>query len=48
VVVSTDEKESIVYGEVDLDSVAEVRRNIPISTQKRLEVYTPAHPFQDH
>ncbi len=40
---STEEKENIVYGEVDLDYVAEVRRNIPISTQKRVQVYSSAH-----
>lgn len=42
VVASAEEKEMIVYGEVDLDYIAEVRTNVPISRQKRLNVYTSA------
>ena len=42
VVASAEEKETIVYGEVDVDYVTEVRTNIPISKQKRLNVYTSA------
>ncbi len=44
VVASAQEKESIVYNEVDLATVDEVRRNIPISKQKQLQAYTPATP----
>ena len=44
VVASAQEKESIVYDEVDLAAVDEVRRNIPISKQKQLNAYTPAKP----
>ena len=39
---SADEKENIVYGEIDLEKVEDVRKNIPISQQKRLQVYSPA------
>lgn len=44
VVGKAEEKEGIVYGEVDLDYVEQVRANVPISTQRQLQVYTPAHP----
>ena len=44
VVASAEEKETIVYQDVDLDSVEEVRQNIPVSKQKRLQAYTPAKP----
>lgn len=41
-VISTiDEKEGIVYADIDLARMEEVRRNIPIRTQKRLDLYTP-------
>ncbi len=43
-VASAQEKETIVYEEVNLDSVDEVRRNIPISRQRQLQAYTPAQP----
>ena len=44
VVAGTEEKEAIVYGEVDLDCVADVRRSIPTSKQKRLDLYSLPHP----
>ncbi|KAJ1847575.1 Omega-amidase nit3, partial [Coemansia sp. RSA 2703] len=39
VVASTDEKEGIVYADVDLSLVDEVRKAIPIYTQRRFDVY---------
>lgn len=42
VIATTEEKEAIVYGEIDLDYLEEVRTNIPISKQKQLLAYTPA------
>ena len=40
-----EEKEAIVYGEIDLDQVEKVRKGIPISQQRRLQVYSPAQPI---
>lgn len=39
VVATCDHNESIVYAEVDLDKVEEMRRNIPTSNQTRLDLY---------
>ncbi|XP_023338709.1 omega-amidase NIT2 [Eurytemora carolleeae] len=39
VVSSTDEKESIVYADIDLDFLESVRGQIPISKQKRSDLY---------
>ncbi|KAJ2377467.1 Omega-amidase nit3, partial [Coemansia sp. RSA 2607] len=39
VVASTDEKEGIVYADVDLSLVDEVRKAIPVYTQRRFDVY---------
>ena len=40
---SAEEKETcIIYGDVDLDHLEEVRTSIPISKQKRQEVYKSA------
>ena len=39
VVVSTDETESIVYGDIDLEEVEKVRAQIPVSSQKRRDLY---------
>ena len=44
VVGTAAEKEAIVYGEVDMEYVDKVRTNIPISSQRQTQVYTPAHP----
>ncbi|CAL1544399.1 unnamed protein product [Lymnaea stagnalis] len=41
-VISTiDEKEGIVYADIDLARMEEVRKNIPIRNQKRLDLYNP-------
>ncbi len=42
VVATTEEKEAIVYGEVDLDYLDECRAGIPVTKQKRHDVYTSA------
>ena len=42
VVSSAEEKETIIYGDVDLDYLEQVRNSIPISKQKRQELYKPA------
>jgi len=39
VVSETDEKESIVYGEVDIELINRTRRNIPITVQRRFDAY---------
>ncbi|KAH8195294.1 hypothetical protein TruAng_010543 [Truncatella angustata] len=39
IVVETDEKESIVSWEIDPKKIEETRRNIPLSTQRRFDVY---------
>ena len=40
VVVSADETEGIVYGEVDLSEVDRVCRQIPVNAQKRWDLYS--------
>ena len=40
VVASTDETEGIVYGEVDMSEVDRVRTQIPITVQKRWDLYS--------
>ena len=40
VVVSADETERIVYGEVDLSEVDRVRSQIPVTAQKRWDLYS--------
>ena len=42
VVSSAEEKETIVYGDVDLDHLEQVRTSAPISKQKRQELYASA------
>ena len=42
VVSSAEEKEIIIYGDVDLDRLEEVRTSVPILKQKRQEVYKSA------
>ena len=37
-----EEDETIAYGDVDLDYLDQVRTSIPISKQKRLELYKSA------
>ena len=37
--VTTGHDEDIIYGQIDLDVVAEVRQNIPVSSQKRTDLY---------
>jgi omega-amidase len=39
VLASTDEKESIVYCDIDLTAVDEIRQQIPTSLQKRSDIY---------
>ena len=39
-VVSADEKEGIMYGEVDLSEVDRVRSQIPVTAQKRWDLYS--------
>lgn len=41
-VTNAEEEEMVAYGDVDLDYLDQVRNSIPISKQKRLEVYKPA------
>lgn len=41
VLATTGHEPTTVYAELDLASVDEVRRNIPISMQQRLDLYTP-------
>ena len=40
VLVSANEKEDIVYGEVDLSEVDSVRSQIPVTAQKRWDLYS--------
>ena len=40
VLVSAEEGEEIVYGEVDLSEVDRVRSQIPITAQKRWDLYS--------
>ena len=40
VVVSTDEREGIVYGDIDLAQVDSVRSQIPVTSQKRWDLYS--------
>ena len=42
VVSSAEEKEAVVYGDVDLDYVEQVRTSVPLSKQKRNELYKSA------
>lgn len=42
VIETTDEKESIIYGNLDLERSKEIRQNIPIRYQQRTDVYTKA------
>jgi hypothetical protein len=39
---SAEEKEAIIYGDVDLDRLEQVRTSVPISKQKRQELYDSA------
>ncbi|KAF2719818.1 carbon-nitrogen hydrolase [Polychaeton citri CBS 116435] len=39
IISQTDEKESIVYAELTGDRIEEVRKGIPVTTQRRFEVY---------
>jgi len=43
VIATTDEKESIVYGDLDLSYVNEVREQIPIRKQQRKDLYGISH-----
>ena len=47
VVVSTDETESIVFGDIDLAEVDKVRSQIPVSSQKRWDLYSITDKTQD-
>ena len=40
VVAKASEKEEIVYGEVDLEFLESVRRQIPVTQQRRQDLYT--------
>ena len=40
VVVTTDETESVVYADVDLSEVDTVRGQIPVTSQKRRDLYS--------
>ena len=40
VVASTDETESVVYGDIDLSEVDRVRSQIPVTHQKRWDLYS--------
>jgi predicted amidohydrolase len=39
VISKADEKEAIVYADIDLTNIAETRQNIPLSTQRRFDLY---------
>ncbi|KAJ3293204.1 hypothetical protein HK104_004670 [Borealophlyctis nickersoniae] len=39
VIATTDEKEDIVYADVDIGKIEEARMSIPVSTQRRFDVY---------
>lgn len=39
VIATTDEKESIVFGRIDIDELIKARKGIPITTQRRFDVY---------
>ncbi|KNC98081.1 uncharacterized protein SPPG_06492 [Spizellomyces punctatus DAOM BR117] len=39
VVATTDEKESITYADIDLEKIDEARQNIPVTSQRRFDVY---------
>lgn len=39
IVSTTEHEEAIVYADVDVEKLHEVRRNIPITTQRRFDVY---------
>ena len=43
---SAEEEETIIYGDVDLDYLDQVRSSIPILEQKRLELYNSATAVQ--
>ena len=45
--VSTDETEGIVYGDIDLAEVDKVRSQIPVSSQKRWDLYSITDKTQD-
>ncbi len=42
VIATTEEKESIVYGDIDMDFLDECRAGIPVTQQKRHDVYNSA------
>lgn len=37
---TTDEHESIVFGDVDPEELAKARRGIPVTVQRRFDVYS--------
>ena len=47
VVKTTNETESIVYWDIDLAEVDEVRSQIPVSSQKRWDLYSITDKTQD-
>ena len=40
---TTDEKEGVVYGDVDLARLDSVRQQIPLTSQRRHDVYKLLH-----
>jgi hypothetical protein len=39
VVIAADEKETIIYADVDADTLKSTRESIPVTTQRRFDVY---------
>lgn len=44
---STDESEGIVYGDIDLTEVDKVRSQIPVTSQRRWDLYSITDKTQD-
>ena len=48
VVAKANEKEDIVYGDVDLEFLENVRKQIPVTHQRRLDLYTMSSQIPPH
>ncbi|KAJ5138323.1 Carbon-nitrogen hydrolase [Penicillium bovifimosum] len=46
IVSEAEEKETIIYADLDNESIASIRSGIPISTQRRFDLYPDPHPSQ--
>ena len=45
--VTTDEREDIVYGDIDLSEVDAIRSQIPVPSQRRYDLYSIADKTQN-